>query len=371
MVAITVIREDLETLFVRLQITGLQTDARYDLFRLQMRYEGDDPDTGLPEYSRELPDRRGLWFAVGHRMGWLPSATTVSVRDFECPRRPIKYFIVRSLAGGPHEWDFSDGRYPTSRGVLDDEIIHFNRDLREANLRVEPSDNHLLVRSTAELGLYVSCCVVEMDGPTYTARGQEHAVMGSQYPVYVADSREARRGRVTLLTRDLGDYNDLRRIVFPASGRIRPIIFNSNGDSTLLLDDMRVVPLDVRVEQALPADPDLRYVHIDYIEDDPSTPLVQRIGDNEDLTVAPTADFSISDATPAVGQTITLTDTSTGQGDDWDWTLPKGTQIKIGKVYRRGPLKVAWRSRGKKYVKLRFGGSGQGYHTRTKTIEVH
>jgi hypothetical protein len=368
-VAIDVEKDDLETLQVKLHLTGLTVSTRYDLFRLQVRYLGKD-DADARRYEHELPDRRALWSTVAHRVGWEAPATSADFRDYECPRRPTKYFICESDVGGPQEWDFSDGPYPyATRGILDSEVVHFNQDLADA-MGEEPDEGTVLVRSTDELALYAIACVVEIDGPVYTARGTEHAVMGSQYPVYISDSREARRGTLSLMTRNLGQYNDLRRIVFPASGRIRPVLFQSGGDSTLLLDDMRVIPLDVEVEQATQHNADLRYVHIDYVEVDPSTPLVARSGDNDDLVSAPEADFSISDATPAVDQWVTLTDTSTGAGDSWEWTVDNSQDNQVGKFYTEGPHVTRFSNRGTKTVKLRFGGSGAGFHTRTKTIEV-
>lgn len=371
-VGITVTREDVETLFVRVALSGLVSGVRYDVMRLQLRYLGKD-DTGTRIYERELPDRRGLWSSVAHRVGWEFADTTASFRDFECPKRPTQYFVVRSDLVGPAEWDFGDGPYPISRGVLDDTVIHFNQDIRDLNLGRDPAVGDLLVRSVSELAHYTEACLVAMDGPTYTARANEIAVMGSQYPVVVSDSREARRGSVTLLTRDLGHYNALRRIVFPESGRIRPFMLHSGGDAALLLDDMRCIPLDVSIEQTTEQNADYRYVSIDYVEIDGSAPLIKRVGDNDRLTTPPEANFSISDTTPAKGQWVTLTDTSTGQGDTWDWTIERGTETdnKIGKFYTHGPHKVRWARRGTKTIKLRFGGSGEGFHTRTKTVTVH
>jgi hypothetical protein len=373
-VGITITKDDVETLSVTVQLTGLTVGERYDVHRLQLRYLGkDDAETRI--YERELPDRRALWSSVAHRVGWQATATTHTFRDFEAPTRPIQYFVVKSSLVSPYEFDFSAGNYPLSRGVLDDQVVHFNAEIEDisASLGAAPPVGHILVRSVDELSHYAECCLVEMDGPTYTARANEQAVMGNQYPVIIADTREARRGSVVLQTRNLGEYNALRRIVFPSSGRIRPFIMNSGGDSTLLLDDMRCIPLDVEVEQATQADADLRYVHIDYVEIDGSAPLIRRTGDNDALTDPPNANFSISDTTPAVGQWVTLTDTSTGQGDDWDWVIEQGKQTdnKVGKFYTQGPHKVRWRSRGRMTIKLRFGGSGEGYHTRSKTVTVH
>lgn len=378
-VGIDVVKDDLETLFVRVNLTGLSPGTKYDVLRLQMRYTGKD-DTGVRHYDRELPDRRELWSSVGHRVGWTAPSATSSFRDYECPKRPTVYFVVASSAVSPYEWDFSDGNYPVSRGVLDTEVVHFAQDLKDANLGLQPDAGHLLVRSTAELGLYVSACVVEMDGPRYTARGSEFSVMGNQFPVFVSDTRETRRGSVTLLTRDLGAYQDLRRIVFPSSGRIRPVSFQSGGDSTLLLDDMRVLPLDVEVEQVTPERADLRYIHIDYLETDATVPLVQRTGDNDNMVNEPVANFTISDVTPGRNQWVTLTDTSTGQYDSWDWTIGHASlnaqtsswpRDWIAKRYTKGPHRVFWPHRGTKQIKLRVYGSGAGAHSRVKTVTVH
>lgn len=367
-IGITVVKDSLETLFTEVTLTGLTAGTRYDVHRLQQRYLGKN-DTGARVYQRELPDRRALWSAVAHRVGWAAPSTTATFRDYECPMRPMSYFVVASSAVGPHEYTSWATPYPISRGVLDSQVIHWNQDLREAGSLEE---NHVMIRSTADLADYTTCCVAEMDGPKYTARGTEHSVLGSQYPVYVADTREARRGTITLLTRTLGSYNAVRRIVFPSSGKIHPVIFNSDGDAAMLLDDMWVIPLDVTVEQVTLTNPDLRYLHVDYVEIDPSAPIYQRAGDNDALVNKPVAQFTISKTKPKVNEWVTLTDTSTGQGDTWDWTIERGneTDNKVGKFYTKGPHKVRWGARGKKTVKLRFGGSAGGYHTRSKVITV-
>jgi hypothetical protein len=159
-------------------------------------------------------------------------------------------------------------------------------------------------------------------------------------------------------------------VVFPESGRIRPFVLNSGGDATMLLDDMRCIPLDVEVEQATHSNPDLRYVHIDYVEVDPSAPLIARVGDNDSLTNPPNANFTISG--PAAGGWYTLTDTSTGSGNDWEWVIERGqeTDNKVGRFHTRGPHKVRWQAKGQKLVKLRFGGAGEGYNSRAKTVSV-
>jgi hypothetical protein len=222
-----------------------------------------------------------------------------------------------------------------------------------------------------ELAHFADCCLVEMDGPTYTARVNEIPVMGNEYPVIISDTREARRGSMTLLTRNLGQYNALRRIVFPASGRIRPVVVQAGGDPALLLDDMRIIPLDVEVEQVTEVNADYRYVTIDYVEADPTTPLVQRSGDLDTLASAPQAQFTISDTTPAVGQWITLTNTSTGTGDDWEWVVDNAQDNRVGRFYTVGPHQVRFNGPGRKSVKLRFGSATAGYSIRTKYFDVH
>ena len=103
MVAIDVIKDDLETLSVKVALTGLTAGTRYDVFRLQVRYLGkDDADARI--YERELPDRRGLWSVVSHRMGWEASAASHTFRDYECPKRPTQYYVCASSAGGPSTW---------------------------------------------------------------------------------------------------------------------------------------------------------------------------------------------------------------------------------------------------------------------------
>lgn len=376
MVAIDVIREDLETLLVRVKLTGLIPHERYDVFRLQIRYLGED-DNGNPVYEREFPDRHAYWRGVAHRVGWEPNATTALFRDYEVSLRPTLYYVCLSSARGPQEWDFHDGPYPVSRGVLDNEVVHFNRDLHEAidagrdAPHIAPGD--IFLRSTEELNHWHAACVVDFDSVKYTARGTEHTVLGTQYPVFVSDIREARRGTVTIMVHGLGQLNEIRRIVYPVSGQMQPVIFNGGGEPTLLLDDMVVLPLDVTVEQVTAQSPKSRYVHIDFIEINPGKALMRRTGDDDALVDEPNANFSISDTTPARNQWVTLTDTSTGQYDTWDWWIERGdeTDNKHGKFYTRGPHRVRWRNRGKKTVKLRVYGSGGGAATRTRTITVH
>lgn len=368
-IGITVTKEDLETLTVRVALSGLTVGVKYDVYRMQWRNLGKD-DTGVRVYERELPDRRALWSSVGHRIGWPAPAATATFRDYECPLRPTRYFLVRSADQGPHEYDFAGGNYPLARGVLSAELVHFQGD--RADVNADPGSGHIMFRSVHELAHHANTCLVEMDGPTYTARVNEYAVMGNEYPVIVADTREARRGSITVMTHNLGQYNALRRIVFPASGRIRPVVVQSGGDPALLLDDMRVIPLDVSVEQSTQRNADMRYVTIDYVEADPTTPLIARAGDNDDLAGSwPVAEFTISDDTPVTGQWVTLTSTSTGTGDDWEWTVDNAADNRVGKFYTAGPHKVRFGGPGKKTVTLRYGGAGQGYNSRTKFVTVH
>jgi hypothetical protein len=372
-IGINVLQHDLERLLVKVQLTGLSAGSAYDVYRLQLRYPGKD-DAGVRLYERELPDRRGLWSTVAHRIGWDSPATTVEFRDFEALKRPFSYFVCPSSVGGPQTWDFEDGPYPLSRGVLDDQVIHFNAQLEDAALGETPDVGEVLIRSTANLARYVEVCVSELDGPRFTARGEEHAVIGSQFPVFIADTREARRGSFVLLVRDLNQYNQLRSICFPESGKIWPITVHSSGNPTLLLDDLRCVPLDVEIEQAVKGNIDYRWVHLDFLEVDPNVPLVRRSGDNDYLdTGTPDANFTISDDTPAAGQWITVTDTSTGTGiDDYEWTLtPHPASNPNGVFHTEGPHKLRYSSPGRRWIKLRVGSKDHGYDTITKTVQVH
>lgn len=364
-VGITVTKDAVETLAVEIGLTGLTVGTRYDVHRLQLRYLGDD-DFGDPMYERELPDRKSLWSAVAHRVGWAAPATTATFRDYECPLRPTAYFVVPTASVGPYGYDWSDGDYPLDRGVLSSTVVHWSHDLFQAGGKLQTGA--VFVRSTAELSLFVDACVYDFN-VHYPARGTEHAVMGRQYPMYVADTREARRGTLTLRTDTLGQYDDLRRIVFPATGRIHPVIFNSGPDATLLLDDLWLIPLDVEVQQATHSSADVRFILIDYVEVDPTAPLLQRTGDNDTLTQKPVANFTISNANPKSGDWITLTDTSTGQFTGWDWTIDRGSNNKVAKFYTQGPHPVRFTQRGKKTVKLRVYGP-QGAHTRTRTVNV-
>jgi hypothetical protein len=371
-IGLTVVKETWETLYVQLQLTGLTPGTKYDLMRLQIRWVGDD-DAGVPQYHRELPDRKALWSAVAHRVGWTAPAATATVKDYDCPLRPTQYFLVPSASVGPFEYTSWETPYPVSRGVLSPTIVHFAYEIKDEGVK-----GTVVVRSSANLQKFVTACVVDIDELKYTARGTELAVMGSQYPVYVADTREARRGSIVLKVASLGEYNDLRDIVFPNTGAIWPVIFNNASLDAILLDDMKVIPLDVSIEQATHHDVDVRYVRIDFVEIAYSAAILKRSGDNDTLINEPRANFTISDTTPAKGQWITLGDTSTGQFDSWEWSLTNGSNVEGSKLYTRGPHKVRWGSRGKKIIKLRVYGAaidGQGHTTGAdflrKTIVVH
>ena len=173
-----------------------------------------------------------------------PSATT----NARCG--PPATSWSRARAAGRQSGTSPGGKYPTSRGALSTQVVHFARDLADAHLNLEPKEGRILVRSTDELALYIAPCLVEMEGPLYTARGEEHAVMGSQFPVFVSDSREARRGTLVLLTRNLG------AVQRPAAHRLPGVgadparsCCRGAGTRRCCCDDLRCLPLDVEVEQ--------------------------------------------------------------------------------------------------------------------------
>jgi hypothetical protein len=368
-VALTVTTANVANLSVDLHLSGLVVGTRYDLMRLQVRSVGTDA-LGAPVYNREIPDRAALWSAVAHRVSWLATDTVADVRDYEAAMRPTMYFLVESSLVGPYEYTTWETPYPVERGVLCPTIVHFDRDLALLMGSGERQKGHILVRSTADLGKYVSCCVVDIPELKYTARGSEMSVIGSQYPVYVSDTREARRGSIILKIDSLGAFNDLRQILFPSTGVIRPVVLNAGSEPTMLLDDMRVVPLDISVEQITHSDPSLRYLTMDYVEVDPTTPLVQRTGDNDTLVSAPAANFTLSDTTPAKNQWITLTNTSTGSYDSYDWTVAQAANNPMSKFYTAGPHQVRWAAKGTFAVTLRVYGLA-GAHTKTTNVTVH
>jgi len=371
-VAITVTKETVETMRVDIQLTGLSVGTKYDLMRLSYKHASYD-DLGNPTYQRALPDRKAYWSAVAHRVGWTAPAATTNVIDYEAPMHAVRYFIVPTSSIGPFEYTNWAVPYPLSRGALSAAYVHFSNDL------ASQPPGHILIRSTHDLQKFVNVCVVDLDEVKYTARGTELAVMGNQYPVYIADTREARRGSVVVKVNNIGEYNDLREIVFPSTGTIWPIILNDAANPSLLLDDMKVIPLDVSIEQATKADADLRFVRIDYVEIAAAGSIPKRVGDNDNYINHPKANFTISDSTPQVGQWVTVTDTSTGQYDSWDWTIsPKGSTT-TGKLYTKGPHKFRWGGTGGTHtVKLRVYGAdldGAGHSAGAsiiqKTFPVH
>ena len=350
----------------KVQLTGLTPGIRYDIMRLALRFTGPN-QTDTPTYHRELPDRRKLWTGVAHRVNWEAPAASVTFKDYEPLKRAFKYFVVESELVGPAEYDWrhESGPYPISRGVLDNEVIHFNR--TPGNITVP---GEVLMRSTWLLGLWTDVCVYDFQ-VGYRSKGSELQVMQREDPLFIADTRETRRGTITLMTDRLGQYHDLRRMLFPANGRIRPVSFHSGGDPTMLLDDMVVIPLDVQIEQATQSNPDMRFFHIDFVEVDAASPRIKRAGDREDWTSEPVANFTISDPTPARNQWITLTSTSTGSLDEWDWTLSGGSvDNKIGKFHTEGPHEVRFNNRGIKHIKLRVDGP-EGADVTVKQVDVH
>lgn len=359
-------------------LSGLVAGTRYDVLRMSLRYAGDDPDTGAPFYERESPDRKAFWRTVAHRQGWQAPAATVTFRDHEAAARPFSYFVVETSKVGPFEYDWDGGDYPVSRGVLDDQVVDFLREILSMDppedLPVGPGD--ILLRSTSELAHFEAFCVVDIEDLTYTARGAELAVLGSQYPVYISDTREARRGRLILQTGRLDsteggarELDDLRRLVFPANGKIRPVVMSSAGPPVLLLDDCVFLPLDIEVEQATPTNADVRFVHVSFLEIDPTAAIPKRTGDNDSLTTAPRAQFTVSPANPRQGDLVTLTDTSTGTYQQREWTVHGHTNLKSGRSFGRNPLKLRWREHGTFHVKLRVFGT-DGASTRRHEIKV-
>lgn len=353
-------------LYVDYSVSGLTPGLRYDMYRIQRRYIGNDLDTGAPMYDYELPDRQQLYSALAHRVSWLAPTATVTFRDYEPPLRPHSLYIVESTKTNPGEFAWKEGAtYDRSQGVIDDQIIHFNRELAALG---DVHEGAVVVRSTQELGLWSSCCVYDLT-VAYNARATELPVLGQGFATVVVDTREARRGTLTVVTRNLGDYYDLRRIVFPATHRIKPIVLAAGGDPTMMLDDMTCLPMNISIDQATQADPNVRFVGIDYVEIAPTAPLVYRAGDNDNEVAKPVAYFTMSDTTPRRNQTITLTDGSTGQFETWDWTLPANTTLAMGKANRQGPLKVQFKTTGRKTVKLTVRGHA-GASTKVRTFNV-
>ena len=176
---IATVKSDLEHLSVDIHLTGLNPNTHYDLLRLEMAHAGPDAN-GNPIYERQIPDRRKYWSAVAHRIGWAPATANPIVHDYECPRRPTKYFIVESALVGPTDFDFTDGNYPVARGFLDNAVVDFNYDLYHYDA-VPPGD--LIVRSTHELGkhaggLHPGPATPGLQGPGQRVRGDGQPVPG-------------------------------------------------------------------------------------------------------------------------------------------------------------------------------------------------
>jgi hypothetical protein len=366
-VAITVTNINALGYLCDVQVTGLTPATKYDVMRRLYRYTGDG-DTATPHYEMWLPDRRSNWSAVAHRVGWTaPASGTMSFRDYEPPIRPFAYFVVESSKIGPTEYDFDNGDYPLSRGVLDDQVVHINY-----LLGLKPPTT-IVLRSTTEIGKWVQACVYDLPTTRYTARGTEFPVVHRQYPVYVADTREARRGQIVLAIDDLAQYNLIREVVFPPNGRVKPLVVDAIGDKALLLDNMTIVALDVNLEQATQHNADLRFCTIDYVEVDPTLPSDLRSGDNDDLTNAPNANFTVGPGNLHSGDWVTLTDTSTGQYDSWEWSWSR-TNGPADHSRVQAPPKFRWFDKGPKTVRLRVYGSvagPKGADVITKTVTVH
>lgn len=365
------VTSDVESLTVDITISGLTAGTRYDVYRLRQSWDSDDD-----VYQQTIPDRRSYWSVVAHRRAWEAPGTTVSFRDYEAPMRPIKYFIVPTASVAPFEHDWSNGDYPLSRGDLSTQVVHLQRD-QEALFATDeaPVVGNIVFRSTSDLSLWADCLLYDIDLIRYTARGTEFPVVGRQFPIYVADSRQARRGTITLLTKDHVEYDEIREICFPQSGRISPVWIHAANANTSLLDDMVMVPLDIDVEPAGKTEPDRRFITIDFVEIDPAAGLPQRTGDNDDLVSAPKANFTSNDFTPARKQKVTLTDTSTGQFENWKWTISRkvrgSDRVKDGSYrYGQGPHQVSWGAAITHYVKLRVWGP-YGASTRKRYFKVH
>jgi hypothetical protein len=357
---ITVTKKSPEHVTTLVHLTGLIPGTRYDVVRLHLKWHLDT--NGVPVYERRLPDLKEYWSAVQHRTSWEAPATTQDFSDYETPLTPVQYFIVKTDLTGPFEWDFKK-TYPVANGVLCPTVVHYYWSLRGT-----PADTPGMVRirSTAQASVWHDACVVAMDDIKYTARGTELAVMGNRYPVYVGDVREQRRGSIVVKCESLTELQHLQNIAFPTNGVIRPIIFNSISEPSVMINDMRVIPLDVTVEQATPTNAALRYVHIDFVEIDPTAPLYKKTAEN---IVSPAdANFTISDTTPKVGQKIVVTDTSTGQYNGVHWFFPSAymglvstpenpgaNSAPFRESVQYGPHEIFYKKAGNFWIKLWVG----------------
>jgi hypothetical protein len=349
----------------RLTLSGLRAGVRYDVYRMYLNWDDDDDN-----YERFVPDRRVRWSVVSHRIGWEAKRSVHSFTDYEPPLRPFRYFVVETSKNAPFEWNWAKGNYPTSRGVFSPNVIHQRRELDALLYDDQLFFGNMRVRSTKQLGEFLDVCVYDMDDLKYTARGTEHAVIGKQFPLYVADTRDSRRGTVTIQTISLEDYEDLRDMVFPASGRISPLWLQTlKEDQWALLDDMLIIPLDITVQQASKFDTDRRYIIMDFVEIDPIQAQPLRVGDNDELITPPDAKFHISDRKIRRRQRTTLTDRSTGQIESWKWKISRAKKGKVNKRYRQGPIRPRWKKAGRYDVKLIVRGPG-GVDTKTRRIRV-
>lgn len=366
-IGMTVTPKDAEHVTTKISLTGLTVGTKYDVVRLHLDYHLNS--AGVPVYERFLPDKREYWSAVQHRVSWTATTTTHNLNDYETPLQPVQYFLVETAQVGPFQHDFKTA-YPTSRGFLSPTVVHY-----WWSLRGTPADKPGLVRirSTATASVWHDACVVEMGDLKYTARGSELAVMGNQYPVFVGDVREQRRGSIVVKCSSLAEVLHLQNIVFPTSGVIRPIIFDSASEPSLIISRMVVVPLDVTIEQATTTDASLRYLHIDFVEIDPTAPLWRKTKEN--IVTPADAMFTIrangvisSPPTVRVKQSVVVTDTSTGQYDGWHWYFPGAYEGMVytpenpGVPFRKareprtqGPHEVYYLSPGKYPIKLWIG----------------
>ena len=360
-IAFDTVTPDVEALTVDVTISGLTVGVAYDVMRLTYAYDGLDASTGDPVYSRRTPDRREFWQAVGGRVDWHPETATVTFRDYEATVRPFAYYVVES-ADSPRFHDFRTfGDYDETVGVLDDAVVFLGR------LDETIGVGEVIVRSTVEPGSYWRGCVYDVEQLTYAARGSRLDVLGTPFPVYVAATRQARQGRLILTTRNLDDLDDLRAIAYPPDGLIAPVAVQASGGSSLLLDDLLAVPLDVVVDQATQNTPDIRFVTIGFVEVDPSLGFGSRVADQASST-PPVASFTATDLDVAVGEVVTFTDTSTGSYTAREWRVetPGGKVAKLtGATINR-----KWTRRGTYDVRFRaFGPYGSDWATR-KTIMV-
>jgi hypothetical protein len=163
------------------------------------------------------------------------------------------------------------------------------------------------------------------------------------------DRRSSRRGVLTLSVGTRADVAKVRNIVTPPGGLVAPVWINASSSAGALVDDMVIIPLDVEWELASQEQPNQRFCMISFVEVDPTLAFTARTGDNDDLTAAPRASFTVSDATPQRGQRVTFTPTSTGQVTEWRWDFdgdPGYTSYGSGAAQSR-----VWTSTGRKRIR--------------------